>query len=134
MMKQFAIMALAALAVTAQAQVVGIEREVLGSGTPGKSGYEQALPVLENDIYHAPQYMAAYPTAATIWPRVVEVPCKNTGGVLKCQGYNWTPKMGRGEYLFFKTVIVEEPKPMVLQVPGPERVIIREVPKKPVRE
>jgi hypothetical protein len=142
MIKQLiAIMALAATAATAQAQVmngpvVGIERETLGSGTPGKSGFEHALPVLENDIFHAPQYMAHHPTAATIWPRVVEVPCHRHGSVVKCEGYHWTPKMGRGEYLFFTPKIIEPQAPTIVEVPvpGPERIILKEVPIKKPRE
>jgi hypothetical protein len=110
-------------------QVVDIKNEVLGSGTPGAVGFEQALPVLENDIYHAPQYMAAFPTAATIWPRVVDVPCVRTPVGLKCDGYNWTPKMGRGEYLFFRTHIIE-PTPVEVR----ERVIIKEVPAKKIKQ
>lgn len=116
---------------------VGIERTTLGSGTPGVYGYERALPILENNIFHAPQYMAAFPTAATIWPRVVEVPCTKTGNALKCEGYDWQPKMGRGEYLFFKPVVrvVEPPvvvtNTVVREVPV---IVLKEVPAKPKRE
>ena len=139
MIKRIAIMAALALAASAHAQVsdvVGIERSVLGSGTPGKVGYEQALPVLQNDILHAPQYLPFYPTAASIWPRVVEVPCTRVGKTLKCEGYNWSPALGRGEYLFITPKIVEPAAPVVVQVPvpGPERIVIKEVPTKKVRE
>jgi hypothetical protein len=41
--------------------------------------------------------MPGYPTSATIWPRVVIVPCSTE----LCAGYEVTPDMGRGEYLFF---------------------------------
>jgi len=134
---------------TAFAQV-SIERDTLGSGTPGKAGFENSTLVLDNDIYHAPQYMAAFPTAATIWPRVVDVACVRVGtsveatydkdgsmtGVfaqptLKCEGYEWTPKMGRGEYLFFRPH-VQEPAPVQVEVR--ERVIIKEVAPKKVRQ
>lgn len=133
------LLALAALlfASASFAQSVGIQREVLGSGTPGSSGFERALPVLENDIYHAPQYMAGYPTAATIWPRVVEVPCTKVGDTLKCQGYEWLPKYGRGEYLFFKTVIQEPVAPQIVKEVVPvivERKVFIEVPAKPKHE
>lgn len=133
------LLALAALlfASASFAQNVGIQRETLGSGTPGQGGYERALPVLENDIYHAPQYMAAFPTAATIWPRIVEVPCTKSGDVLKCQGYEWQPKYGRGEYLFFKAVVVEPVKPVVVEKVIPvivERKVFVEVPTKPKKE
>jgi len=144
-----AIMAVAFTA-TASAQVV-IERDTLGSGTPGARGVENATLVLDNDIYHAPQYMAAFPTAATIWPRVVDVECVRVGtsvqasvnragvvtGVasepqLKCEGYEWQPKMGRGEYLFFRPHVIDDPAPRVVEVR--EKVIIKEVPAKKIRE
>lgn len=53
------------------------------------------------EYYSVPQYLPYYPTSAPIWPRVVEVQCDETkSGTLQCDGYNWTPAMGRGEYLF----------------------------------
>lgn len=141
MIKQLAIMVLAASAVIAQAQdfapVVGIQRSTLGTGTPGKDGYELAQPVLQNDIFHAPQYLPYYPTAAVIYPRVVDVPCTKLGnGLVTCEGYNWQPKMGRGEYLFF-TPHFSEPVPPVVEtilIPGPRVTIIKEVPVKKKRE
>lgn len=144
------IMVVAATA-TASAQVA-IERNTLGSGEQGVKGFENSTLVLDNDIYHAPQYMAAYPTAATIWPRVVDVQCIRVGTSvqalvdkngetrevisqpkLKCQGYEWTPKMGRGEYLFFRPQIVE-PEPVAPVVEIRERTIIREVPQKKIHQ
>ena len=139
MIKQIAIMVFAATAALVQAQelasVVGIDRAVLGSGTPGKGGIEVAQPVLQNDIFHAPQYMPYYPTAAVIYPRVVDVPCAKTpSGDVICDSYSWQPKMGRGEYLFFTphfTAPVVQPTPQVVVVPGPTVTIIKEVPRKP---
>lgn len=132
------------------AQNVSIERNTLGSGEQGVKGFENSTLVLDNDIYHAPQYMAAFPTAATIWPRVVDVACIRVGTsveatygkdgqvtgafaqpMLKCEGYEWTPKMGRGEYLFFRPH-VQEPAPVQVEVR--ERVIIKEVAPKKVRQ
>ena len=150
MIKQlFAIMVVAASA-TAAAQDVSIKTETFGSGTPGNGGFENATKVFENDIYFAPQYMAAFPTAATIWPRVVDVPCVRVGTVivasvnkdgivagqtetpkLKCDGYNWTPKMGRGEYLFFRPQVIE---PVQSTIEIRETTIIKEVPAKKVRQ
>ena len=150
MIKQlFAIMVVAASA-TAAAQDVSIKSETFGSGTPGNGGFENASQVFENDIYHAPQYMAAFPTAATIWPRVVDVSCIRIGSSvvasvnksgevvsatvepkLKCEGYNWTPKMGRGEYLFFRPHLVEPVQPTI---EVRETTIIKEVPAKKVRQ
>lgn len=112
------------------AQTVSILNTPLGSGTPGnpgKNAYETALP--SGDGYlHVPQYLAAFPTAATIWPRVVEVPCTKADDAIKCQGYMWTPKMGRGEYLFIKPTFAEPVAPVapiiitvkeIVQVPYP---------------
>lgn len=113
--------------------VVAIERTTLGSGTPGQYGFEQAVPVLENDIYHAPQYMPYMPTAATIWPRIVEVPCHKVADTLKCDGYVFDGTY-RAEYLFFKTKIVEEPKPVVVIHEITKEVILKEVPIKKPRE
>ncbi len=97
----------------ASAEEVMIQRMPLGSGTPGKTGYENAVPV-GNGLYHAPQYPPGHPTAATIWPRVVEVPCKKEGDKLLCEGYQWLPAMGRGEYLYFKPVVAQ---PVAAPVP-----------------
>jgi hypothetical protein len=99
--------AAAALAVTLAPAIgqVQIGRSPLGSGEPGQSGLENATLVFDN-VYHVPQYMPGFPTAATLWPRVVEVPCRRVGAGLQCDGYNWTPRMGRAEYLFFVPVLV----------------------------
>jgi hypothetical protein len=88
---------------TACAQVE-IGRAFLGSGQPGAMGFENASAV-SNDVYHAPQYLPGLPTAATIYPRVMEVLCRASGAGLQCDGYNWLPSMGRAEYLFFTPVI-----------------------------
>ena len=76
---------------------VSIERKLFGSGQPHAPGYENAVLVV-NDVYHAPQYLPGYPTSATIWPRVVVIQCANE----LCSGYEVTPELGRGEYLFFR--------------------------------
>jgi len=142
-----ALMAVAFFSATATAQV-SIERNRLGSGEQGVQGFENATLVLDNNIFHAPQYLPMYPTAATIWPRVVEVRCHrvgtsvtvsvNTAGVvygarnepkLQCDGYDWMPALGRGEYLFFKPVMAE-PVPVEVR----ERVIFKEVPRKKIKE
>lgn len=65
------------------------------------------------NVLHIPQYMPYYPTAATIWPRTIDVKCKDYDGNLDCEGYNWSPSMGRTEYLFINPVVenqkIEEP-------------------------
>ena len=102
--KFIAVAILAGALAPADAQVQ-IGRAPLGSGEPGQAGLENATLVYDN-IYHVPQYLPGFPTAATLWPRVVEVPCRRAGAGLQCEGYNWTPRMGRAEYLFFVPVLI----------------------------
>jgi hypothetical protein len=84
------------------AGAVVVMRHQLGIGTPGVKGLEPANHMGEG-IYHSPQYMTQYPTAGVIWSRVVDVECDkiNTGEYV-CDGYNWSPALGRGEYLFIR--------------------------------
>ncbi|SEJ77024.1 hypothetical protein SAMN05216567_101244 [Variovorax sp. OK605] len=74
-----------------------IERVNMGSGVQNASGTDVAEPVGDLGVWHVPQYMPGFPTAATIWPRVVIVPCSTD----LCSGYELTPELGRGEYLYF---------------------------------
>ena len=145
-MRNLFIMAALAVSTTAFAAEVNLGKAVLGSGTPvyNASGVENAVVVdnakVENNILHVPQYMPNHPTAATIYPRVMEVPCTKDGEKLKCASYNWTPAMGRGEYLFITPKVTEAPKPMMVpvpvmvpvikEVPGPVREVFIEVPAK----
>lgn len=89
-----------------------------------------ATPVFDG-LWHAPNYMPQYPTAATLWPRVVEVPCKTVaaGAALDCGVVTWTPAFegGRGEYVYLKPVAY--PAPIIKEVP-----VYREVPKKKAKE
>lgn len=141
-MKKLFIMAALAVSTTAFAAEVNINRTGFGTGTPafsfGNSGLENAK-VVNHDVsvLHAPQYMPYYPTAAVIWPRVVEVPCtKAADGKLTCDKYEWTPAMGRAEYLFITPVVKVEPKPVIVKelVPGPTVTVYKEVPVKPKNE
>jgi hypothetical protein len=86
-----------------QASIAGlkIERVHLGSGSQDAAGTENAEPVADYGVWHVPQYLPGFPTAATIWPRVVEVQCAEDNA---CAGYFITPAMGRGEYLFFRPI------------------------------
>ena len=77
-----------------------VERMTFGSGQQNAIGRDTAEPVGDLGVWHVPQYMPGYPTSATIWPRVVEIPCANE----LCAGYEVTPELGRGEYLFFRPV------------------------------
>lgn len=126
-----AIATIAALLVVAPvlAGEVGIGRKDMGSGVPGATGVEQATS-LGNGVYHAPQYLPGFPTASTIFPRVVEVECvKQPSGSLDCAGYNWSPEMGRAEYLLVRPIIKEPVKPVVVEKVVPVEVI-KEVPAK----
>lgn len=104
-----------------------IMRVPLGSGTPGYADSEPATYVGDG-LWHAPQYMAAFPTAGEIWPRVLTVQCELVNMRYVCDGYDWLPSMGRGEYLFIKPLVKRHVTPVI--VPGPERIIIKEVPVK----
>ena len=108
------------LSTSALATEVHISSEPFGSGSPGgnQAGYEAAGKVAEG-VYHAPQYMPGYPTAAVIYPRVIEVQCDHNDKnveVVECDGYHWKPEYGRGEYLFFtRAPVVEAPVPIVIE-------------------
>ncbi|MDB5868217.1 MAG: hypothetical protein JWP96_549 [Polaromonas sp.] len=86
---------------------VDIDRIPLGSGIPGNNGVENATR-WDMDIYHAPQYMPGYPTAATLFPRAINVLCVKHENGLRCKGYNWLPEMGRAEYLMIRPILVEQ--------------------------
>ena len=79
---------------------IRVERMSMGSGLQNASGTDKAEPVGDLGVWHVPQYLPGYPTAATIWPRVVIIQCSND----LCSGYEITPELGRGEYLFFRPV------------------------------
>lgn len=126
----------ASLAVSAGTAIESVPH---GSGAPGNVGVENATEVT-NGIMHAPQYMPGYPTAATIWPRVIDLPCTRADGTVTCSGYEWSPALGRGEYLFFNQK-VQEPLPTpevvapvkvpeVLATPLPQKYKAK--PKKPL--
>lgn len=116
-----------------------IVRQQLGSGTPGFTGFEPATSMGEG-IYHAPQYLPAYPTASALWPRVVDVECvKSPNGTFLCDGYNWLPAMGRGEYLYIRPFVKVKPAPVIYTeekiVPViVERKVFIEVPVKKKKE
>lgn len=114
---------------------VVIARHQLGSGTPGLIGLERATH-MGDGIYHAPQYLPLYPTASVTWPRVIDVMCEPSNGLLVCDDYAWALGTGRPEYVFFRPRL--RPAPQVIErvvtVPGPERTILVEVPRKPKGE
>jgi hypothetical protein len=60
-------------------------------------------------LYYAPQYLPGFPTAATIWPRVIDVNCVKSDADIKCAGYEWLPELGRGEYLLIRPNVKADP-------------------------
>lgn len=86
-----------AAATPAPQQVLRVERMNMGSGLQNARGTESAEPVGSLGVWHVPQYLPGFPTAATIWPRVIIIQCTSD----LCAGYEITPEIGRGEYLFF---------------------------------
>jgi hypothetical protein len=93
-----------------------VERIPFGSGTPATAttvGTETAEIVVDG-LYHVPNYLPGFPTAATIWPRELPIECEAdhlTGGP-SCAGYRVLPAGGRGEYLFIRPVIKTVPPPL----------------------
>ena len=116
-MKTALFVALALMAGTAVAQVT-VHTNEMGSGTPGSA--QQQATQWDNDLYHAPQYLPGYPTSATIFPRVVDVPCTKTSAGVECSGFNWSPSMGRAEYLLIRPV-VKAPPPVVIKPAPPKK-------------
>ncbi len=136
MKKLILALALIGLTGSALAQEVSVSREPLGSGTPGAQGIENATK-WDNNIFHAPQFMPGHPTAATLYPRVVDVPCTQTATGLSCKGYNWMPELGRGEYLMIRPIVTVEAKPQVITntvVRETVREVLVEVPVKKKKE
>jgi len=90
-----------------------VQRLEIGSGTPSNSinpGLERAESIT-NDLYSVPNYLPGYPTAASIWPRVINVNCdRQLSGAIICNGYDVnTAMIGRGEYIYIKPIIHELP-------------------------
>lgn len=116
------IVVLAALGTGSAFADITIQRNLLGSGIQNAAiTADVATQVGDYGVYHVPQYMPGYPTAATIWPRVVEVKCQNNA----CEGYQNTPALGRGEYLFFKPVNTVA----AVSIPIVEQVILEQPPR-----
>lgn len=106
---------------------VKILRNLMGSGIQNElMTADVATPVGDHGVYHAPQYMPGFPTAATIWPRIIEVQCQNN----LCAGYEITPALGRGEYLFFKPVNTVAVASIPIAAPAPMMKPPREIHKK----
>ena len=95
---------------------VQVERITFGSGTPATAatvGTETAEIVVDG-LYHVPNYLPGFPTAATIWPRELPIECEANAvnGAMSCTGYRVLPAVGRGEYLFIRPVMKPVPPPL----------------------
>ncbi|GAA4016539.1 hypothetical protein [Actimicrobium antarcticum] len=114
-----------------------VKRMPLGSGTPAISttGTEFAGPVGDG-LYHVPNYLPGFPTAATIWPRALPLECENdpSGGELVCSGFEVIPAIGRGEYIFVRPVAkFIPPAPVLPAIPvTPAPPVIPMASKKPL--
>jgi hypothetical protein len=96
-----------------------VERLPFGSGTPADgvtTGTEAAHAVVDG-LYHVPNYMPGFPTAATIWPRELPVECESeiADASPHCTGYRVLPEVGRGEYIFVRPYAKLVPK--LIQAP-----------------
>lgn len=115
---------------TANAQV--IENTLLGSVNKevGNGDFVE----IYNNIYHTTQYMPGFPTAATIWPRVIEIDCNQFKNYMGCKSYFYSQSFGRAEYLFFspKEKPVEKPTQVIERIIETVKPIIvyKEVPVK----
>lgn len=97
-----------------------IERRPFGSGTPAtaaSTGTDTALSIADG-LYHVPNYLPGFPTAATIWPRELPVECQSDfeTGRPTCSGYQVLPAVGRGEYIFVRPIAKPVPVPAVPSV------------------
>jgi hypothetical protein len=100
------------------AQDLLINKEPLGSGTPVQVpdhitvGNEIAVLIVDN-MYFIPHYLADTPTSANIWARTIQVECERTEAGIVCDGFNWSPSMGRGEFLYITPHIKEAILPKI---------------------
>jgi hypothetical protein len=98
-----------------------VERLPFGSGTPadGAAAGTEAAQMVIDGLYHVPNYMPGFPTAATVWPRELPVECESEpeDGASRCTGYRVTPEVGRGEYIFVRPYA--RPAPKIVQAPPP---------------
>ncbi|MBC7501248.1 MAG: hypothetical protein H7315_12230 [Herminiimonas sp.] len=100
-----------------------VERIPFGSGTPSSAvtlGTESAELVVDG-LYHLPNYLPGFPTAATIWPRELPIECESdpVTGSPTCTGYRVLPAVGRGEYLFIRPVAKVVVRPPIVPVVAP---------------
>ncbi|MEB0133942.1 hypothetical protein QN362_01210 [Actimicrobium sp. CCC2.4] len=125
----FASLALALLSITGPASAdsvsdaangIEVTKMALGSGTPAMStsGTETAR-LVGDGLYHVPNYLPGFPTAATIWPRALSLSCEpeSAEDKLTCDGFQVIPALGRGEYIFVRPE--RKLLPVIVTVPAP---------------
>jgi hypothetical protein len=103
-------------------QVLLVARIPLGSGAPSPgetTGYSEALPVSDG-LYHVPGYLPYESTAASLWPRVVDVNCRDTSGTWYCSGYRVDGILGRGEDIYVRPHFIKA----VFQAPIPKEPVV----------
>lgn len=103
-----------------------VKRMRFGSGTPvtvSANGTDTATLIVDG-LYHVPNFMPGFPTAATIWPRELPLECDPDAatGTPTCGGYRILPTMGRGEYIFVRPIEKELSPAPVVATPPPERL------------
>jgi hypothetical protein len=117
-------LALHAQEVTNPSSGVHVAGMPLGSGVPVIAGVPS--PSVADHVaggdYHVPNYLPGHPTAATLWPRVVYVPCKRdeARGELLCGGYDVSPV--RGEYIYLRPLVEATPPPREVPPPPPKPI------------
>lgn len=122
-------MVAAAMVAHAQDGRLRVENSVLGSGVYSV-GNSLAVEV-HHGVFHVPQYMPGFPTAATLWPTVIKHNCYIPNK--DCDLFDYKPSYGRAEYLFFRPYEEKEPPAPVVNCCEKDRnpiVIYKEVPVK----
>jgi hypothetical protein len=110
------------LSVSVSAKEITIHTRTYGSGPQDSSVVTQAVETYPGSgLYHEPDYMAGYPTATPLWPRVVDVNCTEAPTGIICDGYNWVPQMGRGEYIFIRPNIIKPTPPVIIYQETPPK-------------
>lgn len=126
-------MLVAAMSVQAQVNQMTVENSVLGSGALHVGG--TLASEVDFGVYHVPQSMPGYPTAATLWPKVIKVNCDIPNR--DCDMFDYKPGYGRAEYLFFRPFEEKEPPAPVVNCCEKDRnpiVIYKEVPVKAIKQ
>jgi hypothetical protein len=128
-MKRFLLLALSVISVSAFSQEtltnggmpsgdpsdIMVARVPMGSGTPSvgeTSGYDEATPVADG-LYHVPGFLPYESSAASMWPRVVNVKCHSQDGEWYCTGYHIDGVLERGEDVYVRPQFIKVVTPVV---------------------